>query len=302
MRAYPVDMMADSAAMRISQASASASPAPAAGPGSAANVGFLTATSAPVSVRCLVRRSATRSSKDISVLFELLRMAFTSPPAQKALPAPIISNAPTSESSPHCLIIRRSAGVRRSDSALRASGRLSVINATRSRISHNNSAVPVSSSIRFSAMPRLPSDPAAIVAIAARECSSDLQRRPALDTDQSCQPLQNEALGVRHDPIDQLLDRWNVVDQASHHAATPGSRIHVAVDHDLGIDTRNLIVDVFDLKAFASLTFDLEQTIDALILENALGVAYRPHHKARIQFGCSDQRLLDVVVHRRLLG
>jgi hypothetical protein len=112
MRAYPVDMMADSPAMRISQASASAIPAPAAGPGSAAIVGFLTATNAPVKVRCLVRRSATRSSNAISALFELLPMPFTSPPAQKAVPAPVISSAPTPGSSPHCLIIRRKAGVR----------------------------------------------------------------------------------------------------------------------------------------------------------------------------------------------
>src|SRR6267154_357614 len=65
-------MMADSPAMRISQARASAIPAPAAGPGSAAIVGFLTATSAPVKVRCLVRRSATRSSNGVSTLLELL--------------------------------------------------------------------------------------------------------------------------------------------------------------------------------------------------------------------------------------
>ena len=74
-------------------------------------------------------------------------MPLTSPPAQKALPAPVISNAPTFGSSPHCLIIRRSAGVSLSESALRASGRLSVISATRSLISHNNSLVPVSTSI-----------------------------------------------------------------------------------------------------------------------------------------------------------
>src|SRR4051812_49949495 len=55
------------------------------------------------------------------------------------------------------------------------------------------------------------------------------------------------------------------------------------------IDTRNLIVDVFDLKAFASLTFDLKQTIDALILENALCVAYRPHHKSRVELGCRSE-------------
>ena len=75
-------------------------------------LGFLTATSAPVKVRCLVWRSATRSSNATSFLLELLPMPLTSPPAQKAVPAPVISNAPTFGSSPHCLIIRRRAGVR----------------------------------------------------------------------------------------------------------------------------------------------------------------------------------------------
>ena len=44
-------MNADSAAMRMSHASAIAMPAPAAGPGNAATVGLRTATSTPVSVR-----------------------------------------------------------------------------------------------------------------------------------------------------------------------------------------------------------------------------------------------------------
>jgi len=61
---------------------------------------------------CLVRRSATRSSNTISALFELLPMPLMSPPAQKAVPAPVISSAPTFRSSPHCLSIRRKAGVR----------------------------------------------------------------------------------------------------------------------------------------------------------------------------------------------
>src|SRR4051812_10083751 len=141
-------MIADSAAMRISHPSASAIPAPAAGPGRAAIVGFRTAANAPVNVRCLVLRSATRSSRETSALLLLLPMPLTSPPAQKAVPVPVISSAPTDGSSPHCLIIRRSAGVRRSESALRASGRLSVMSATRSRISHNSSLVPVSISMR----------------------------------------------------------------------------------------------------------------------------------------------------------
>src|ERR1700681_4526705 len=71
-------------------------------------------------------------------------MPLTFPPAQKAVPAAVISSTPTSGFSPQVLIMVRSAGVSVSDIALRTSGRFSVMMATRSRITHNNSSVPVS--------------------------------------------------------------------------------------------------------------------------------------------------------------
>ena len=58
--------------------------------------------------------------------------------AGTAVPAPVISNAPTSGSSPRSRIMRRKAGVRISPSALRDSGRLSVMTATRSLTSHRS--------------------------------------------------------------------------------------------------------------------------------------------------------------------
>ena len=137
-------MNADWAATRMSQASAIAKPAPAAAPGSAAIVGLRTATSAPVSSRWRSLRSAMRCSAVQSFLALLSPMPLTSPPAQKAVPAPVISSAPTRGSSPRSLIMRRSAGVSWSDSALRASGRLSVMMATPSRIAHSSWSVPVS--------------------------------------------------------------------------------------------------------------------------------------------------------------
>src|SRR5229473_366566 len=71
-------------------------------------------------------------------------MPLTLPPAQKAVPAPVIRSAPTSGFSPQVLIIVRNAGVKLSDSALRTSGRFSVMTATRPRITHSSSLVPVS--------------------------------------------------------------------------------------------------------------------------------------------------------------
>ena len=74
-------------------------------------------------------------------------MPLTSPPLQKAVPAPVISSAPTASSSPRALIWLRSASVRSGDIALRASGRFSVISATPSRTLHKSSVVPVSISM-----------------------------------------------------------------------------------------------------------------------------------------------------------
>src|SRR3954463_1029155 len=132
--------------MRMSQANAKANPAPTAGPGRAAMVGLRTETSAPVRRRCRSCRSATRSSWDIAsfVLSRFAPMPLTLPPAQNAVPAPVSSSAPTSRFSPQTLIMLRSAGVRLSDIALRASGRFSVMTATRSRITQSSSSVPVS--------------------------------------------------------------------------------------------------------------------------------------------------------------
>ena len=77
-------------------------------------------------------------------------MPLTSPPLQKAVPAPVIRMAPTSASSPRSRIWVRKAGVSLSDMALRASGRFSVISATPSRTEHKSSVVPVSISMEAS--------------------------------------------------------------------------------------------------------------------------------------------------------
>src|SRR5579871_252128 len=71
-------------------------------------------------------------------------MPLTLPPAQKAVPAPVIKSAPMSGFSPQVRIMVRKAGVRLSDIAFFASGRLSVMIATPSRIMQSNSLVPVS--------------------------------------------------------------------------------------------------------------------------------------------------------------
>src|SRR3954449_3753838 len=141
-------MIADSAAIRISQASARAIPAPAAGPGNAAIVGFRKATSAPVKVRWRMLNSVTRSSSEVTFSVPA-PIPLTLPPAQNAAPAPVIRIAPTPGSSPHWRIMRRSAGVNSFDSEFRAAGRFSVIVATRSRISPSSSSVPVSSLSAF---------------------------------------------------------------------------------------------------------------------------------------------------------
>src|SRR5260370_36866016 len=85
-------------------------------------------------------------------------MLFVLPPAQKAGPVPVLNCVATSGFALMFLIMVRSAGVKLSDSALRTSGRLSVMMATRSRITQSNSLVPVSiviSVVMFSLSPSL---------------------------------------------------------------------------------------------------------------------------------------------------
>jgi hypothetical protein len=47
------------------------------------------------------------------------------------------------------------------------------------------------------------------------------------------------------------------MDQANNHAAAPGAGVHVTIDHDLGVDTGHLVMDIRDLKAGAFLALDL---------------------------------------------
>src|SRR5665213_1652703 len=96
-------------------------------------------------------------------------MPLTLPPAQNAVPAPVIRSAPTSGFSPQVLIMVRSAGVRLSDSALRTSGRFSVMTATRSRIAQSSSVVPVSMVISVVMFPLIPTPPVIARSVATKQ-------------------------------------------------------------------------------------------------------------------------------------
>jgi hypothetical protein len=80
-----------------------------------------------------------------------------------------------------------------------------------------------------------------------------LEPRPARRdrVEKARQPAPNDLLSLRHDAIDQLLHRRDVIDQADHHAAAQGARVHVTVDHDLRIDAGDLVVDIVDLQGGA---------------------------------------------------
>ena len=71
-------------------------------------------------------------------------MPFTSPPAQKAPPAPVSTSAPTSEATSASAIAAISPSIIGVDIALRRSGRFSVMVITPSAISTPMSSVPVS--------------------------------------------------------------------------------------------------------------------------------------------------------------
>ena len=117
--------------MRRSQASASAMPAPAAGPLTMAIVGFgISCSSREISIR--PRNSATACSTLTSA--GRSAMFLTSPPAQKARPAPVRTTAPTPASPARRGNASDSASIIGRASALSRSGRLSVKVATPSTI------------------------------------------------------------------------------------------------------------------------------------------------------------------------
>src|SRR3984893_7476242 len=97
--------------------------------------------------------------------------------------------------------------------------------------------------------------------------SGDLQQCLALSAEKSHQPAPDEMFRVRHDAIDQLLDGRDIVDETDDHAAAPRASIHVAIDHDLGVDPGDLVMDIFDLELGALLALDLQQTVDAGIFQ-----------------------------------
>src|SRR5712664_4104541 len=143
------------------------------------------------------------------------------------------------------------------------------MSATRFRISHNSSLVPVSISIRPSAISTTPvlmppkSRSPACRSFVDRKGSRHLQRCLGFGAKESRQPVQNEAFGVGHDAIDQLFNRRNVLDQSDYHPAAPGAGIHLAVDHDLGIDAGDFGMDILNLEALALLSLDVDQTVHA---------------------------------------
>src|SRR5260370_22960388 len=57
---------------------------------------------------------------------------------------------------------------------------------------------------------------------------------------QTNEPNADQPLRLHYDPIDQLGDGWDVMDQPNNHAAAPGACVHVTIDHDLGVDTGHL--------------------------------------------------------------
>ena len=85
------------------------------------------------------------------------------------------------------------------------------------------------------------------------------------------QPVTDDLFRLVHDAIDEFLAGGDVVDEARDHAAAPGAGIHLPVQHDLGIDARNLVVDVVDGQLVALGMLDLEQAIDIGVLQHALG-------------------------------
>ena len=78
----------------------------------------------------------------------------------------------------------------------------------------------------------------------------------------AAEPIANDTVGVRHDPVDEFPTAWDVVDETGDHATRPHTGVHIAVLHDLRINTtRNLVKDVFEFDRIAKPLFLFEQTL-----------------------------------------
>ena len=75
--------------------------------------------------------------------------------------------------------------------------------------------------------------------------------------------------------VDQFLDGRYVVDESCHHAAGPGAGVHVALQHDAGIDARDLLDDVLELEVAAERLLLLKQPVHRGVAQHTLGVAQR---------------------------
>src|SRR5271167_475130 len=219
--------------------------------------------------RCEVASAALRCSPPSAMLL-------TSPPAQKARPAPVrtitrTAGSPASRGNP-----RSNPSMIGVDSAFIRSGRLKVSVAT----------------------------PSSMVSI-----SSGMMSRPFLSVclvlrrQQGLEAAADDLLRASHDPVDQLLAGRNVMDEPDHHAAAPRGRIHDALlQHAAVLRSGNEMANILDRHGGALLALYGKDLFDRRIGQYALGIAQRPHDQPRLQFVCRDQRSLDVVVRRSLLG
>src|SRR5690606_36918267 len=72
----------------------------------------------------------------------------------------------------------------------------------------------------------------------------------------------DDGLGLGHDAVDELPDGGNVPDQAAHHAAAPGGRVHVAVLQDLAVlPAGDQVADVVDRGGRALLGLDPQDLV-----------------------------------------
>ena len=84
---------------------------------------------------------------------------------------------------------------------------------------------------------------------------------------------------------DALLKRleWTVIRrldgllQGDYRTLWRGAGLDLAIGHDARVDAGHLVVDVLDLERITLRALDLEDLLDALVHEHALGIAQRAH-------------------------
>lgn len=78
------------------------------------------------------------------------------------------------------------------------------------------------------------------------------------------------------------LRRWDIVNEAGNQTTGPSACLDISMNHNFGIDTSDFIDDVTKSDRRPKFPFLLQETLNAFVHKDSLGVAEGLHHQTSI--------------------